>query len=266
VSAEPSSVTFPGTREVAYRTVVITRETTERFSLEFAPALLPDGGAALSPAGPATVAGSGRILGGAIGVATPACSPSRNRFHGYEPQLLRVDVVVPPDSTSEIVVPYRFGAFAPWPGAPVGVQVRARRRLSDGSDGTLGVTEQRLTVPRVGVARRRSGVRIDLWTWPGSDPAAAERRPKTIRSGTSLRVVGAIRPSLRGVRIRLAYVGPRSSRLRTIAHVRTNGRGRFQYRAWRLHARGRYELWAFSPRHGQRILPDYRCPRGFQVD
>jgi hypothetical protein len=103
---------------------------------------------------------------------------------------------------------------------------------------------------------RRSGVRLRLSTSPRSDPTASRRRPATIERDRRIVIRGSTWPRLRKVDIRLSAVLPGSSRLRTIAHVRTDRRGRFRYRSWRPRRLGRYELWAFYSSQRKRTVSD----------
>jgi hypothetical protein len=265
VTLDPVSLRLPGAASMTYRVAITTTDTAERFAVQFAADTLPDGGAAMAPVGDPALTGPGRVLGGSAGTATPACSPTHNRFHGYEPETTTVDVEIPSHTATVLVARYAVGAFTPWPGAPLGVAVQARRRLSDGSRGTLSRARRRLRVPRPQLELRRTGVRLRLWTRPRSDPTAAASHGARIRRGRAIVVHGSTRPALAHVRIRLAVVRPGSSRLRTLARVRTDRRGRFRYGAWRPRRLGRYELWAFYASQRRDTVSDHRCPRGLRV-
>lgn len=208
--------------------------------------------------------GSGVVTGRSIRVALPGCSPTHNLFHGYEPVTAQVDLVVPANTRTALVASYRAGAFTPWPGASIGVRVRALRRLSNGRVGTLSVAERDVPTPKPRLRLQRSGVRLALWTRPHSDSTINGRASRTVR-GRPITVAGSTWPHLSKERIRLAVVAPRSSRLQTLARVRTDSRGRFRYRGWRPRALGRYQLWAFYAGHEGRFVPDHRCPRGFTL-
>ena len=76
VAVDPPVLAFPGGGSVTYRVAISTGGTAERFAVELAPDTLPDGGAGLAPAGQPALDGPGEVLGGGIGIATPACSPT----------------------------------------------------------------------------------------------------------------------------------------------------------------------------------------------
>jgi hypothetical protein len=266
VAVTPPVLSFPGASGLTYRIDISTGDAPERFALELAPRLLPDGGAGLTPASEPRLTGAGAIPSQGLAIGIPGCSPARNRFHGYEPQTTTVDLAIPERTTTTLVADYRVGAFTPWPGANVGLRIRALRRLTDGTQGTLSAPAVRLRSPQPRLdLRRRSGVRLRLFTSPRSDSTAGNRRPARIARGRRVLIRGDTWPRLRNVRVRLAAVYPGSARLRTIATVRTDRRGRFRYRRWRPRRLGGYELWVFYPRQRERFLSDHRCPRGFRL-
>jgi hypothetical protein len=176
-----------------------------------------------------------------------------------------LDLAIPAGATTALVARYATGAFTPWPGARVAVRIRARRRLSDGTPGTLSSAGWAVPSPAPRLDLRRSGVRLRLSTSPHSDPTAGGRRLAAIRRGRRIVIRGSTSPRLAHVHIRLAAVRPASSRLRTVARVRTGRHGRFRYRGWRPRRLGRYELWVFYPRQRADTVSDHRCPRGFKL-
>ena len=267
VSSSPGTVAFPLTKEISYRIDVRSGDQPEVFAIGMAPSYYNGPGATEgSPIG--SMRGlrvEGDLRNGFAGgdIALPACAPSWNRFHGYEPQRWVVDAQLPPNSSGALLLRREFGEHAPWPDADLRLHFRLTNDLVGPGVGTLE-REQELPTP----APARSGptgVRIDLTTRPETTWAAQPVPNAKITPGTPISVSGSTDPPLAGARIELEYVGPESRERRTLAVLDTDDAGRFELAGWRPRSAGYHELWAFYESDRPSVVDDHMCPRNFEL-
>ena len=268
-SAAPETVVFPATKEIEYRLELENDGPRRSFAVSMAPAFYAyENGAGLegSPLG-RTVAlrAEGALELGVFGssqVAHPACSPTANRYHGYEPESFTADVSLG-TGPGTLVVRRRYGDHAPWPDADLRLAFRLTNDLNGPGAGDL---EQELTVYPPAPARGGpTGVRIGLATRPATGRPGLGT-PTRIAGGVPIAVAGRTDPPLPGGRIALRYYAPEGPReLATLGVVDVDERGRFELSGWRPRAAGPYELWAFYDSTRAALTDDHACPRGFEL-
>ena len=251
----PGEIRYPDTKSIEYRLEMVNGPTAETVDVGLRKPLYQSG--ADGPIGSPITVGQPRLEGagslGAIGNMQASYTPGVC-LRGYEADGIQsVEVRLPANSTSVLVVPARTGRYPPWPDTSY--------RLGFG----IGRNVFRPARPRV---TGKSGVRITLDTRPRALPLTRNRLPRLVR-GQRLLVKGKTEPAVRRGRIRLRF---RSSddrslsgqRTRTVANVRTDRRGRFTY-SWTAGAPAFYTLDA-SFRSPTRLLTrDTACPVGFSV-
>lgn len=262
-SALPSRIAYPGRTQVEYALTIRTGADAERFSVAAELPVLDVAGGGLPLRFERLVAaGAGRVLGRRQVAASPGCAPSAPaRYHGYRPVAESLDLALPPQSETVLRATYEARRFAFWPGVDLDLRF-ALGRPFDGAPATVKLP-QRIATQGPSVRRRRSGLRIDLRTAPASSYSATAR-PRRIARGTPIAIFGQVHPRLQAEEVRLAWTGP-GARLQTLAHVRTDARGRFRLTDWRPVALGIYELWAFAKATTANVVDDHRCPRTFRL-
>lgn len=262
-SMERGAISWTPGREVVYRLRMTTGADSERFRVELeSPGWglplfpnMPVGQPLIPKSGgvPVTVSGPGSLRSVGMGIGDfggGACV--RGGSYGLSAE----GVSLPPNSTSTLVARYRLSFdSAPFPDTDLRLTFVA-------SGGTLeGEQSFRPDRPRL---RPPYGVRIGLTTRPRSRYAGSFD-PLRIRPGQRLDLRGTAHGVRRRIMV-LRYAGPGSgSRLRTLARVRTDARGRFRYDDWRPAQRGLHELTAVYRGSGSRFTKDRSCFRAFVV-
>ncbi len=208
-------------------------------------------GQSLREAGRPTLEGSGTLTPVSLLSGTPACSPFRNRFHGFELRIATYRLTVHPMSTVQMATTWQPTSSARWASTEY-VPTFVVRSRDDTSEQALTPRETVRPFPTL-------GSEIVLDSSPRVDAVPARARPTVLSAGRTLTIRGYIRPRRRSVPVTLKVLLPESRRLTTFARLHTDGTGRFAHR-WRPRKRGRYEVWAFT------TSTNYACPFGFAVD
>jgi len=262
-------IAFPGTREVEARLILRTGASDERFAVRVrAPQYQgrnPEGSVLLVDNSPDAVSldGPGTLGQQELATGVPGCSPRLNRFHGYEPHIPTVDVDVPANSSTTVVVRFATGSFAPWTATQYRVAFDLLDERVDGSASTL--IAPRTVRAGLPTLTGRRGIRVSVRTRPPTFSSGTQN-PAVIRSGRLLRVSGATTPPAPRARIRLRLLGPgRRSTFHTWARTQTDPRGRFTVRRRAPKQRGRYELWTFITPDDRHLVADYACPTAFEI-
>jgi hypothetical protein len=264
-SVTPQVVVMRPEASMQYRLEVTTGARAAAFGLTFFPprygrspnrleGALVDLRGAAAVSGPAVVS----VRGGTT--AVPACSPTRNRYHGYELKSLLWDVAAPANSVSVITLPFRLFQPLP-PDADLTLTLVASPRLANGTHGTLARKAVRRARPRRLVGAH--GVRVSFVTTPKSSPTPL-RRVRQIEAGVRVVIHGRVLPRVAGTRVDVRAVLPGERRFVDVGHARTDAGGQFRYSRWRPMRRGRYEVWVFTQHKGPSDS-GYACPRAFEV-
>jgi hypothetical protein len=266
-------VTLPGTTVLEYRLRMTTGSEPERFTVDVVPPLFQaragtstnvrSEGATITPAGPASLDGPGRLTPIGEGVALNGCTPSAGlRAHGYEPSFAGFYVELPPRSVATLVRRYRTGGVPLWPRSDLRLTADVNR--STGGHGAP--TLQRDVVvrsPQVAIAGR-TAPRLELWTTPPSSSGVyAELRP--VAPAARLAIGGRATPARAGRRVSLWLLREgRGAQPRRLAVVSTDAVGRFVLRTLAPARAGSYELWSrtASTRYAR---PEHSCPIAFRV-
>lgn len=264
-SMSPRTVVFPATRELVSRLELRTGDRPETFAVEADPPWFEDRGFREgSPVGIARVEREGDVSFGTASqfVATPACSPVENRFHGYDPSGFRVDVTMPANAAGAIVLRRPFGDHAPWPSTELRSAFRLTNDLVGPGVGTL--ESERTVMPPAPARAGPTGVLIRVSTRPETGRGAARG---TIAAGAPIVVTGSTDPPLPGAAIELRWFGPESQgrELAPLARVELDDAGRFELAGWRPRVAGYHELWAFYRGGGAGVTADHACPRRFEL-
>lgn len=260
-SVTPTLVTFPGEQEIAYRLEISNTGTqpVAEFAVRLEVPVYGDVASGRSAEGsPISLkevqATDGLVVRERTDIFGYApCSPSGGRAavpgpHGYEAHNVELELALPDGLTGALIATYQTGLSAPWPSTPHIPRALLLRGpdMQDGAPVEIQPPAYRFS--------GRTGVRIDL------------RLGKLAASpGERVRIRGSTRPRVRRQRLRLRVLRPDARRLRTLAVVRTDRRGRFRYADWRPRRRGTHEVWAFYRTQSPRLTDDWACPYRLQV-
>ena len=226
---EPAILTFPGTKRITYRLRIYGEEREERFVLGINPPRfggepVPRDRRSAGARGPGIYGQEGvlaqPIFGQRIvfGDATPVSSgfaipflPSCPGYHGFASSGIRYELVVPPQSFSEIVAPFEVSPTPPWVDSDFRMTWTAENSTRTSAPPTLE-REQVVRSPRPPVVRnapRRTGVglHIILRTKPRSSPFG-DLRTRRLKGGRSVVVYGRTVPPVPGDRLTLLTSGP----------------------------------------------------------
>ena len=260
-SVTPTLVTFPGEQEIAYRLDISnagTRPLAE-FAVRLEVPVYGDVARGRSSEGSPISLKEVQATDGLVvqerteifGYAP--CSPSGGRAavpgpHGYEPHNVELELALPDGLTGALIATYQTGRSAPWLSTPH----IPRALLLHGPDVQSG-TPVEIQPPSYRFSGQ-TGVRIDL-----------RLATRSASPGERVLIRGSTRPRVRRQRLRLRVLRPNARRLRTLAVVRTDRRGRFRYAEWRPQRRGTHEFWAFYRTQSPRLTDDWACPHLLQV-
>jgi hypothetical protein len=267
-SMAPARIHYPQTREVVYRLTMTTGLEGERFTVDLRSPLWSTGLPLGSPVrlnGPPTLEGPGALArfeargGRSFGAGVQGCA------RGYPEAHARVEVALPPSSTSTLVARYATGKSPPWPGADLRVTFVARGMSGGGPN---RVETVRPPMPRL---TGRLGARLVVRTRPGR----ASRGQRVLVEGRTDRGLAGDRVALWAA----AYVPDPSGAIpfegphypadfrpaRRLGVVRVGPRGGFRLRGWRPRLEAGYRVWAVYPRQRARRLPDRSCPAWLTV-
>lgn len=263
------------TESILYYLRMRSGDAEERFSVRLIPpAFATRGGAneGQSVDGPRAIALQGP---GALGQQAQdprfikACSTDDSAFHGYATGPASVDVLLPPQSTTTLAVRYATGRRPPWVDGDYRMTFTAQPTLVGAYDVASpfagGPTLARAVSLRTSgpVVGGRTGAHLLLSTTPAGVRGDA-RSPRTVGRRMPIRITGRLLPARRG-RTVILQSRRAGGRLRTVAKVRTDARGRFRA-VWRLGASGTFELWARYPRQAGDLTPDRTsCPLRFRA-
>jgi len=282
---EPAILTFPGTKRITYRLRIYGEEREERFVLGINPPRfggepVPRDRRSAGARGPGIYGQEGvlaqPIFGQRIvfGDATPVSSgfaipflPSCPGYHGFASSGIRYELVVPPQSFSEIVAPFEVSPTPPWVDSDFRMTWTAENSTRTSAPPTLE-REQVVRSPRPPVVRnapRRTGVglHIILRTKPRSSPFG-DLRTRRLKGGRSVVVYGRTVPPVPGDRLTLLTSGP-GGKERRLGRVRVDGSGRFRLKGWRPARPGVHEVRAVYPRQRPNVLADSSCQRKLLV-
>lgn len=158
--AEPGALVFPGTKRLTYRLRIFgEEEREERFVVGIYPPRF--GGLADDAEGVLVrLASTGRIV---FGDATPVSSgyvialpPLCRGYHGFEPSGIVYEIIVPPRSFSEIVVPAEVTRTPPWVDSDFRMTWTAENYTRTQAPPTLE-REQTVRSPRAPLVRNAPG-------------------------------------------------------------------------------------------------------------
>jgi len=268
--AEPGALVFPGTKRLTYRLRIFGEEREERFVVGIYPPRF--GGLADDAEGVLVrLASTGRIV---FGDATPVSSgyvialpPLCRGYHGFEPSGIVYEIIVPPRSFSEIVVPAEVTRTPPWVDSDFRMTWTAENYTRTQAPPTLE-REQTVRSPRAPLVRNapgRTGVglRIILRTKPRSASFSEPETPR-LKRGRPAVIYGRTVPPVPGDRLKLITSGP-GGKERPLATVRVDRTGRFRYRNWRPFRPGFHSIRALYPRQRPNVLADSACQRTLRV-
>lgn len=261
-STSPAEVAFGSTREVTYRIDMVGGPVDEVVDFQQSPPSWPHPVA--RPGTPAypigtSLEGPGDLMPGPIAVVSPPALASRGLilrcgggvFASPEFGARTAKVRLPAGARSTLVMTWQLSNLPPFPSTDYRPRVTA---ASGGQTQTVVLPQPRVVGP-TGVSLRLLG-----------DPPG--------RAGRTLRIRGRTDPALAGERISLRLVGPVSARrepavvatpgrFRTVARVRVDRLGRFEYR-WRPSRGGFYGAYpVYLGKPG--ILRDRACPIAIRV-
>ena len=271
----PSTVVFPGTKEIVWRVEIRSGDQDETFAIEMDPPLFETepGFAEGSPVGTPRYVVEGAIepLIERRYYAYVACSPVDLRTHGYEPAGLQLEVRMPANSAGAVTVRRPFGE-APWPAPWPGTELRTRFELTNDVRGSLllpnhGTLEREQVVsPPAPKRSGATGVQIRLATVPHTGRSSGTKTK--VQAGIPIAVTGSVDPPLPGARLELRYFSPDNARgeLRTLGHVGVDDAGRFELAGWRPRRSGYHEVWAFYKADRAGVVDDFSCPRTFDLE
>lgn len=268
VTHAPSSFDRLRAATKRYELTLTTGPEDERFSVFVEPPLFPDGGSPLYPIAPGIeLVGPAQITGGVNIFSHVVCSPAFNVVHGAEPMRQGIDVIAPANSSS--LLRLSFGVWrrdAPFRGMAVRPKVTFSDRLENsepGATGTIGADQ--VVLPEAPRLIGPTGVRISFTTRPWT-PLTNPKRAPTLRPGRTITVSGRTEPALKRQVVSLRTVGPGQGRpkLRLLARVRTDRRGRFRYE-WSPRRPGIHQLFAFYRRQRRGVTSDRACPRYVRI-
>jgi hypothetical protein len=250
-----------------------TGSESERFTVDIVPPLFAaragtstnvrSEGATITPAGPVSLEGPGKLMPIGEGVALNGCTPSAGLSpHGYEPSFAGLYVELPPRSVATLVRRYRTGGVPLWPRSDLRLTAHVNRRTGGYGAPTL----QRDVVvrsPAIAVAGR-TAPRLELWTSPPSSSGVyADLR--RIAPAARLAIGGRATPARAGRRVSLWLLREgEGEQARRLAVVRTDASGRFALRTVAPARAGAYELWSrtATTRYAR---PEHSCPIAFRV-
>lgn len=255
-STMPTETVFPTTGEVTYRVSMLAGPSDEDLRIEqIAPSWRQQGVRAGAPAYhvQTSLEGAGQFMPGPIAISSQPGGPARGLVlscGGTEPFAaqfpFRDTVHLPAGARATLVTTWRLSRQAPFSFTDY------RPRLTVTS---VGIT-QPIILPRPRLAGL-SGVPVRLLA------------NKSGRVGRIMRVQGNTDPALAGERISLRLIGPVSykaqtvfatpGRFRTIARVRVDRLGRFEYR-WRPRRGGLYGAYPAYLGQPPGIVRDRGCP------
>jgi hypothetical protein len=256
-STIPTEAVFPSTREISYRIDVLAGTSDESFVLTQAPPSWPQGG--VRAGAPAyhvqtSLEGSGELIPGSIAASPPG--PSRGlvlpcdgaeRFAPGPPFGARRDLVrLPAGARATLVTTWRLSTQAPFSSTDYRPRITA----------TVDNMSQLILLPSPQIAGP-TGVPIRLLKAGPGDAGKIVRvrgrtAPALVGQRLSLRVTGPVRPSARPV-----VATP--EQFRTIARIRVDRLGRFDYR-WRPRRPGLYGAYATYLGQPPAVLRDRSCP------
>lgn len=267
ITEAPSVFDFRHTPAMRYVLELTTGSSEERFKVFVEPPLFPDGGSPLVLGTPGMeLIGPAYSTGGVEINSSVVCSPARDVHHGAEPLRRALDVTAPPNTSTNLRITFDVSrADAPFRRMKVRPTITFSDRLAASGPGASGTLGGELVVgPSPPRLRRPVGVRIVLATKPRT-PMFNPRRAPTLRPRTAIRVHGRTDPVLRREILRLREIAPGTgTRLRPVARVRTDNRGRFRY-LWRPAQPGLHQLYAFYRRQRSGVTSDRACPRFVRI-
>jgi hypothetical protein len=246
---------------IAFRLELTARGTSERFPLRLSPPRFGREGSTIRLRS-IRLRGSGRLGDGTRGSGIPACSSVLNRFHGFEPAVDVVDVLLPAESTSVVLLRYDISKTRPWRSTRYGVHVQLGKRMENGERGSLE-HRRKIRLPEPRVLGRRA-LRLKLSTTPRTSFPAGTRDPEFARGGR-IYIRGITDPVLAGTQVVLKYLRNGRPGFKRIGKATVRRDGSFRYGAWRPQQPGRYELWGFAQSASRAYASDYSCPRGFII-
>ncbi len=278
-SMSPTTVDFPGTREIVYRLEFATGSAPQRVRVALQPPLFAAGGGpppraaapGVKPVGSPVqllerpvLEGAGRVVGyePPLTVAIAGRTPCQRGYAETSPAVLTLEL--PANAQSTIVARAETGRAAPWPDT----DYRLTFAVAVGAPPAKSVTV-RPAKPEV-TGRRGTRVRIQLL--PGLRPTR----------GQPVRVSGTIAPAAVSASITLWHAAvrqpaggalyvegpdfPRDYEMpRRLGTVATDTRGRFVSTAWQpRHRRGTYggdyAVWATYRPAARSQVPERTCP------
>jgi len=268
IDRQPAVIDTRRSQEVQeYRLVMTAGMHEARFAVHIRPPRFPDGGAALHNLRSSDVVASENVDVGLSSTSSAfvACSPEHNVIHGEEPTVLAYDLRVPAGETGLLDVTFHGVSHdAPFIGMALNPTFDIDRTLVSDADGPATIPHDVILRPHAPRVIGPVGVKIALATDPATAPRV-ERFVPTYKAGRRFTIRGSTRPRVRHALVLLRALTPRTNRrLRTLARVRTDARGRFFYR-WRPRDRGIYELFAFYRSQQPDVTDDRTCPRVFML-
>jgi hypothetical protein len=274
----PEAFSWPSTTSLTYYLRMAAGPSDEVFSVRLTPPRYGvrspiDEGESID--GPRAVALQGPGVIGQIETEPrfiEPCSAFRDRTPGYATGAETVDVFLPANSNTTLAARYAAGATAPRAATDYRLRFTALPRLT----GDYGVGSPfagrtpsftrpiSLTTSPIRI-EGRTAVKVILATSPraGAGPGA---QPGTVPVHHRVTIFGRLLPARRGLRVEIGEVAGRAEgRLRRVARVMTDARGRFRYRGWRPSAIGLHEVWAHAPAQGDVAESWVSCPRRLRV-
>jgi hypothetical protein len=273
LSATPARVRVPGTTALVYRLRMTTGAEAERFAVDLVPPLFqtrlgaPDNvrreGATITPEGPVTLEGPGKLTPAGEGMALAGCSPSTGlAAHGYEARYRGFVVELPASSVATLVARYRTGGVALWPGSDLRLTMRASNRTAGYGAATLAEPVE-VRSPAIALSGRTAS-RIELWTSPQSSPGVLKRL-RRLPAGSRLQIGGRVTPARAGRRVSLWLLREgEGERARRLATVRTDATGHLELRTRTPARAGSYEVWARTP-SAAGARPEHSCSMAFRI-
>lgn len=209
---------------------------------------------------PPLVTGMTQYKLGRLITALPACSPTKNAFHGFEMRNMAFDFDMPAGGIA--TAEYRFKVESrPSAGIKLAPRIVLSRNLLDGTTGTLK-SDIELNVPQYKFHGKQRAW-ISMKASPGLNKPVGVGSQR-LRQDSTLSFRGKVAGARRGSKVILRALGGSPSKRRTVAIARTGEAGRFAAR-WKLRRRGVFEIWASYPRQPGKLAAGYACPLGVTV-
>jgi hypothetical protein len=252
----PPTMSLGSPQLLTYRATFTGGGFPQSFSAAVSAPGIPEGGSSMLLTAPPTVTGSGnattepvvQVSGGRACSSIPG-----QEHHSYLSSGTSFRVELGPSDAVTLEFIFRTGDFPIRPADGFAPSLGISSALIQDGDGApprgLGFPAPAPTGPQ--------GVDIKLRTRPGGPAAVPDEGfgaastaldhagPARIAKGRPITILGSTHPRLARQKIRLIYTGPgRPGVVRTLAHVRTDKKGKFRLSDWTPRRLGSYEVSA----------------------